>query len=57
MKEILKVASLIGLGLTLIPAFMVALGIISWQAHATLMFAGTLIWFGSAPFWMSRKTG
>ena len=57
MKEILKVASLVGLGLTLIPSFMVAFGVISWQAHASLMLLGTLIWFGSAPFWMRRKTG
>ena len=56
MKNILQLASLVGLALTIIPAFLVAFGIVSWQAHASLMFVGTLIWFCSAPLWMSQKT-
>jgi hypothetical protein len=52
MKMALKAASFLALGLTVVPAFMVAFGVISWGLHASLMLAGTLVWFASAPFWM-----
>ena len=55
MKEILRLASLVGLVLTVLPAFLVMFGVISWASHASLMFAGTLIWFASAPFWMTEN--
>lgn len=53
MKLILKLISAAGLGLTVLPAFFVFNGSISWFTHATLMAAGTIVWFVSAPFWMN----
>jgi hypothetical protein len=55
MKELLRLVSMVGLGLTVVPAFLVFIGNISWNSHANLMLAGTLIWFASAPFWMTEK--
>lgn len=52
MKNLLKLASFTGLGLTIVPAFLVWSGTLSWQHHSSLMIAGTLIWFAAAPFWM-----
>ena len=47
--------SMAGLGLTVIPAFLVFTGHITWDTHARLMLLGALTWFCSAPFWMSRE--
>ena len=55
MMIILKCASLLGLLLTIVPAFLVFLGTIQIEQHYTLMFFGTLVWFVSAPFWMLKK--
>ena len=55
MKLFLKSASLIGLGLTIIPAILVAAGNLSWTTHANLMTAGMILWFVSAPFWMKKN--
>lgn len=52
MTLLLKVLSFLGLGLTVGPAFLVFAGAISWDTHATLMLVGTVLWFGTAPFWM-----
>lgn len=54
MTAILKAISFVGLALTIVPAFLVFAGIIVWDTHATLMLLGTVLWFGSAPFWMGR---
>ncbi len=54
MRLLLKSASLIGLGLTIIPAILVAAGSLSWTTHADLMAAGMVLWFVSAPFWMKK---
>jgi hypothetical protein len=51
----LKVVSYLGLGLTLIPAFLVFAGILSWNIHALLMMVGTVLWFITAPFWIKEK--
>jgi hypothetical protein len=56
MKKILKLVSFIGLGLTLVPSFLVATQLIPWQLHTCLMLAGTLLWFATAPFWMQEGT-
>ena len=56
MKIVLKIVSFAGLALTVVPAFLVFTGSINWQHHAVMMLIGTLLWFGSAPFWM-KKTG
>jgi hypothetical protein len=55
MKTILKLISLAGLCLTIVPAVLVFVGRIEWQDHAYLMLLGTALWFLSAPFWMHKK--
>lgn len=57
MKAALITLSLLGLGLTIIPSFLVFTGTISWNAHANMMFAGMVLWFVTAPFWMGKKQG
>lgn len=52
MKTILIILSFLGLALTVIPAFFVFFGAIAWNTHANLMFAGMVLWFISAPFWI-----
>ncbi len=52
MKTVLKVISLIGLILTLVPSFLLFYGVIEKETHFTLMGIGVLCWFGTAPFWM-----
>lgn len=52
MKGVLRSLSLLGLLLTVVPAFLVFADRISWSAHADLMLIGMILWFGSAPFWM-----
>jgi len=55
MTFVLKVTSYLGLGLTLIPAFLVFTGVLTWNTHAFLMIVGTVLWFVSAPFWIKEK--
>ena len=55
MKNLLKILSFTGLALTVVPAFFVFAGTITWNLHATLMLVGTVVWFGTAPFWMKEK--
>jgi hypothetical protein len=43
---------LLALGLTVLPAVLVFAGRIDWPAYTTLMLAGTVLWFATAPFWM-----
>lgn len=52
MSTVLKLISLVGLVLTVGPAFLVFAGTLTWSQHATLMFIGTVLWFATAPFWM-----
>lgn len=52
MDIVLKSISFLGLGLTVVPAFLVFTGTIEWSTHATLMMVGALLWFFTAPFWM-----
>ncbi|MEX0599421.1 MAG: hypothetical protein WD423_09645 [Rhodothermales bacterium] len=51
-----KVLSAFGIGLTVLPSFFVFAGSISWQTHANLMLAGTVLWFATAPLWMEGTT-
>ena len=55
MKKVLIALSFLGLALTVIPAFFVFYGAVSWNTHANLMFAGMVMWFVTAPFWMGKK--
>jgi len=54
MTLILKILSFIGLGLTLIPSFLVFQGIIEPSLSKTLMLVGTIIWFATAPQWLNK---
>jgi len=54
MQLVLKIASMIGLALTIVPAVMVAMQKLSWQTHADLMAGGMVLWFVTAPFWMKK---
>ena len=56
MKPILILLSALALALTVVPSMLVFAGSLSWSAHATLMLAGTLLWFVTAPFWMEAKS-
>jgi hypothetical protein len=55
MKYLLKTGSFVGLGLTVVPAFLVFSGTLTWDTHAVLMAVGALLWFGTAPFWMVKE--
>lgn len=55
MTKLLRLVSYVGLGLTVVPAVLVAAGSMSWNQHATLMVVGMVIWFASAPMWMLRE--
>lgn len=54
MKLLIKFISYIGLGLTLIPSFLVFTGNISLDSGKMFAFIGTIIWFVSAPSWMNK---
>lgn len=57
MSLLLKFLSAVGLGLTVVPAFLVFAGRLPWETHATLMLVGTVLWFVTAPFWMESDDG
>ena len=54
MKLLIKIISYLSLGLTLIPSFFVFTGNLSLDSSKMLTFAGTIIWFISAPSWMNK---
>lgn len=54
MKGLLKVASAVGLVLTVVPSFLVLSGYMNWETHSLLMIVGMILWFGTAPFWMKK---
>jgi hypothetical protein len=54
MKNLLKLISFIGLGLTVVPAFLVFMGIVSFDTNKMLMLFGSICWFGTAPFWINK---
>lgn len=53
-KLLLKIISYIGLILTLIPSFLVFMQVIELDTNKVLMLLGTLLWFGTAPFWLNK---
>ena len=55
MKTLMKLISFAGLCMTLLPAFLVFNGSMTWERHALFMLIGTVLWFGSAPFWMTGE--
>jgi hypothetical protein len=56
MKAFLKVLSLIGLLLTMIPPVLVFMGKIELDTTKLLMAIGMFAWFVSAPFWINKKS-
>lgn len=54
MTLILKILSFIGLGLTLIPSFLVFQGMMAPSFSKTLMLVGTIMWFVTAPPWLNK---
>ena len=55
MKTLLKIVSLVGLLVTIVPSFLVFADIITLDTNKLLMILGTLLWFISVPFWMDKK--
>ncbi len=55
MTFLLKLFSLVGLLLTVVPAFLVFFGKLPIERHYHLMLIGMVVWFLSAPFWMMKK--
>ncbi len=56
MNTFLKLSSFIGLGLTVIPSFLIFAQTITWKTYLTLMTIGTVLWFLTAPFWMRKES-
>jgi hypothetical protein len=56
MKLLLKLGSLIGLLLTMIPPILVFLGEIDLDTTKLLMTIGMIVWFSTAPFWINKET-
>lgn len=55
MKTILKIASYLGLVLTIIPPILFFKSYITLDSSHLYMTIGMLIWFGTAPFWINKK--
>ena len=55
MRYMLKAGSFVGLGMTVVPSFLVFSGIMTWDAHIVFMAVGALLWFATAPFWMVQE--
>jgi len=55
MKTILKLISIMGLILTLVPSILVFSGSINIESHKLLMFIGAVFWFSTAPFWINKE--
>ena len=55
MRILVLVIALSGLILTIVPAFFVFLGDLSWEGHTQLMFVGMILWFIFAPLAMKKK--
>ena len=56
MKILLKILSLIGMVLTLVPSLLVFYGVIDKSTHFILMGVGVVLWFATAPFWMKSPS-
>ena len=51
MKIALGLGGLLGLLLTIVPSILVAMGLLDWQTHATLMTIGMIVWFVAATWY------
>ncbi len=57
MKKLIMAASWIGLGLTLIPSFLVFSGRLTLESNKALMLFGTIVWFAAASRWLGKDEG
>ena len=55
MRILTIIISFIGLALTIIPSFLVLTGEASMDQNKNFMLIGTILWFGSVPFWINKK--
>ena len=55
MRIFALIFALAGLIMTVVPAFFVFLGDLSWGSHARLMFIGMVLWFVFAPLAMKKR--
>ena len=55
MKILLSSLAIIGLLATVVPSILVFLGTIDPGIHKTVMLAGMVLWFVTAPFSMKKK--
>lgn len=55
MQILIKLLSITGLALTLIPAFLVFAQALDLATSKNLMLIGTILWFASAPFAFGKK--
>ena len=51
-KILLQLLSLVGLALSILPAFGVFAGALSKEAYFQWLVAGMFLWFGTAIFWI-----
>ena len=56
MKRILQAISWIALAGTLVPSLLYLGGSLTLPQVKLWMMVGTLVWFGTVPCWMDRKT-
>ncbi len=54
MKMLLRLIAAAALAATLVPSILVASGAIGLETQKTVMFAGMILWFATAPFVMAR---
>ena len=55
MDKILKALSVVGLVLSILPAFLTFYGVVSFQQYTLLLMIGTVLWFVSAPSWINKE--
>jgi predicted exporter len=55
MKRLLSSYGIIALLATVVPSILVYSGTIELETHKTIMVAGMILWFVTAPFFMKRK--
>jgi len=54
-KTLLKLISFTGLGLMFLSAVLLFNGAMTRPTYQVLALVGTLLWFGTVPFWMKRR--
>ena len=55
--SLLKLISYLALVGTIIPSLLVFFGDLDQQTNKYIMASAMLIWFGTAPFWINKKSG